>query len=79
MAIFVPNNRAGELRKKAFESSSKIIKKVFQSTLEQGHRLPSRGQGGIFKVTAHRRHGSTCNGGFGRCESKKAGLRVNKI
>ena len=44
-----------------------------------GHSLTSRGQGRIFRVTAHRSHGSVCNGGFGRCESKKAGLRVNKV
>ena len=34
--------------------------KCFSKLFDQGHRLTSRGQRRIFKVTDHRRHGSAC-------------------
>jgi len=76
MAIFVPN-RARELGKKAFESSSKMIKKVHCQLFDQGHSLTSRGQGRI--VFGSRPIGvMEAPGGFERCESKKDRFRVKK-
>ena len=53
--------------------------KCFSKLFDQGHRLTSRGQRRIFKVTANWRHGSACNGDFARFASKKRlGLGVTK-